>query len=394
MSERVLVLGGGLAGAAVATMLSRRGVAVTLLEQYAEPRHKMCGEFLSTEACESLELMGLDVQALGAVPVREVRLAGRNGCVTHGLPFAAWSLTRRALDEAMLALAARSGAEVRRGERVESLEEADGVWRARLSGGEVLRAREVFCANGKHDLRGHARPEGVQGSLIAFKQYFRLREEQRAELEGAIELLLFEGGYAGLQMVEGGWANLCLLVEARRYKDAGARWDGLLAQMGVECAHLRMRLRGAEPVLERPLSLSRIPYGYLRREAGARGLWSLGDQAAVIPSFSGDGMSIALHTARVAAEMYGNGGDAESFTRRVHAEMRGQMWRATVLSRMMVARSGQSVVCGAVRLLPSLLSRAATLTRVGDDARSRLAREGNGGASTVGRGLGTPGVLQ
>lgn len=362
-----LVLGGGLAGAAVATLLARGGAPVTLVEQYAEPRHKMCGEFLSTEACESLRMLGLDVRALGAVRVGQLRLAGAGRCVRHDLPFEAWSLTRRVLDEAMLGAARASGVRVRRGERVEALEDEREGWGVRLASGEMLRAHDVFVASGKHDLRGHARPEGVHGgagSLIAFKQYFRLEAEQASELRGAIELILFRGGYAGLQMVEGGCANLCLLVEARRYREAGASWESLLGGIVAESEHLGGRLRGAVPVLERPISLSRIPYGYLRHEVSARGLWYVGDQAAVIPSFSGDGMSIALHTARVAAEVYLGGRDSEVLTRRLSAELRGLMARATVLSRMMVSRTGQSVVCGAVRLVPSLLPMAAVATRI------------------------------
>lgn len=370
-----LVIGGGLAGAAVATLLARAGEFVTLVEQYAEPRHKMCGEFLSTEACESLHAMGLDVRALGAAPVRHLRLAGPGACVGHDLPFEAQSLTRRVLDEAMLGMAAESGVEVRRGQRVEALEKGEDGWNVRMSGGQRMRAKHVFLASGKHDVRGHARPEGAHksgGALIAFKQYFRLAEVQSAELAGAIELILFRGGYAGLQMVEGGCANLCLLVEARRYKELGGSWGALLAAIESESAHLRLRLSGAVAVLERPLTLSRIPYGYLRRDAAEPGLWYLGDQAAVIPSFSGDGMSIALHTARVAAEIYLRGLRPADLARRLEAELGGLLWRATVLSRMMVDRVGQRVVCGAARALPRLLPRAAALTRIPRVARTRL----------------------
>jgi menaquinone-9 beta-reductase len=46
-----------------------------------------------------------------------------------------------------------------------------------------------------------------------------------------------------------------------------------------------------------------IPYGYIRRTT-ENGLYCIGDQQAVIPSFTGDGISIALHTARCAVAAY------------------------------------------------------------------------------------------
>ncbi len=374
-----LVVGGGVAGAAVATLLARGGASVTLLEQNPDARHKMCGEFLSTEACESLLTMGLDVRVLGSLPVGRVRLVGRGAYVENELPFEAQSLTRRVLDKAMLEMAEASGVTVCRGKRVEAVVVEDGgAWRVRTSDGEEMGVADVFMASGKHDVRGHARPEGPQGSLIAFKQYFRLTGEQSAELSGGIELMMFEGGYAGLQMVEGGQANMSLLVEARRYKALGGGWEALLRGMQSDSAHMRRRLTGAEAVLERPLSLSRIPYGYLRREAQERGLWYLGDQAAVIPSFSGDGMAIALHTARVATEVYLRGQGARELTRRLSRELGGLLWRATTLSRMMVSDAGQRALSGVTRAMPSLLGRGAAATRIPARARERL-HSGAGG---------------
>jgi menaquinone-9 beta-reductase len=44
------------------------------------------------------------------------------------------------------------------------------------------------------------------------------------------------------------------------------------------------------------LAIASIPYGYVQNRS--IGLWCIGDQAAVIPSFSGDGIAIALHSAR------------------------------------------------------------------------------------------------
>jgi len=300
------------------------------------------------------------------------------------LPFEAMSLTRRRLDEELLRLAVVAGVTVLRGVSVEGLGRGGGTaglstslrfgrddklevgsgrddtFFARLDPGGEIEAGAVFLATGKHDLRGWKRPEGKQNGLVAFKMYWRLAAEQAAELEGCVELILYRGGYAGLQPVEDGLANLCCLIERKELQRLGGRWEKMLAAMMEQSAHLRMRLQGAEAMLERPLAVSAIPYGFVRE--AAEGVWCLGDQAAVIPSFTGDGMSIALHTGLLAARMYLNGNSAESFQRRVHGELSRQVGLATWISRGLVARP--AMLSGVARLWPGVLRMVAKETRI------------------------------
>ena len=103
--------------------------------------------------------------------------------------------------------------------------------------------------------------------------------------------------------LQGGIANLCCVVQRRHLARAGHRWEGFLAKMQQDCPHLAMRLAGAEALLAKPIAITHIPYGYIRRTS-EDGLYCIGDQAAVIPSFTGDGISIALYTARCATAAY------------------------------------------------------------------------------------------
>src|SRR5690606_29027390 len=241
------------------------------------------GEFFSHAAVHYLCRLGVEPFALGAVAIDEVGLARHRGTVNSKLPFRALSLSRRRLDEALIERAGAAGAEVLRRRNVNRLETAAGAWSARLADGEVLRARDVFIATGKHELRGWNRPISSRNDLIGMKVHFRLTESQTAELDRRVELVLFPGGYGGLEPIEQGMANLCLLVRKRRFAELGNSWPNLLAAIRRSCPHLDGRLRGAEPVQHRPLTIASIPYGFVRSSTGA--CWHLGDQAAVIPSF-------------------------------------------------------------------------------------------------------------
>lgn len=359
-SSEVLIVGGGPAGAALGIALVRQGREVALLEQTATAHDKVCGEFLSHEAAGYLESLGLAPRALGAAAIHGVRLHGRKTIAACELPFPALSLTRRTLDEALLVLAAREGVSMHRGQRVEALAQTRDGWQARVSGGAEHAARTAFLSTGKHDLNGYRRPRGKQSNLVGFKMYFRLKAAQMQALAGWVELFLFPGGYAGLQMVEGQQANLCLLVTREQLARGGGAWDTLLAHMCASSAPLEERLDGAVPLLAKPLAVSSIPYGLLPAEI-EDGLWRLGDQAAVIPSFAGDGMAMALHSALLAAEMYRSGAGAAEFARTMRVQFRTQVRLATAISRMMVSAP---VAAQAVRLWPGLLGRIAARTRI------------------------------
>lgn len=367
----MLVIGGGPAGAAVAIYLARAGREVVLVEREAGASDKVCGEFLSREAVAYLLALGLDPTTKGAVVIDKLRLCIGDDITSLPLPFAALSLSRRVLDETMLELAAAAGVDVRRGVKVRELTRSHGGWSARLADGSAVSASSAFLATGKHDVRGHKRPPGSQNDLVAFKLHFRLRPEATRALAEHVELVTFDGGYAGLQLVEGGRANLCLLVRRRRLRALAQRWDRLLAALRRESAHLDARLAGAEPCWARPLALSAIPYGHVQTHTD--GLWRLGDQAAVIPSFSGDGMSIALHSAALAASMSLAGDTPEAFQRQLAGDVAAQVRLATAVSQTLVRRPAQAVLGVTARVWPGLISQVATRTRVSDAALSRVA---------------------
>jgi len=142
----------------------------------------------------------------------------------------------------------------------------------------------------------------------------------------------------------------------------GGDWPSLLEAIRSACPGLDARLAGAQASREKPLATAAIPYGYLARPA--QGLWRLGDQAAVIPSFAGDGMAIALHSARRAAAAFLTGETAETFQAQLFRELAPQMGRALLLSRGLVHPWGQAALSAAIMLEPRLMRAAAARTRI------------------------------
>ncbi len=369
MSEAVII-GGGPAGSAAAILLARAGQGVTLIERAAAATDKVCGDFLSAEAIESVTALGVDLTALAASPVTTVRLIHGKRAATTRLPFPALGVTRRALDDALLRRAESSGAVVVRGKFVRSISRANGSLRIDCGSRDRLVADTVFLATGKHDLRGVARVTNGSG-LVGLKMYYTLAPSQQAALRHHVELVLFAGGYAGLQLVESDKAVLCMLVPAARLRAVDGRWDTLLDSLQGECPHLADRLSGAIPLLERPLAVAGLPYGYTHAHNAddLPGVFRLGDQATVIASLTGDGVALALASATLATETWLVVGNAtvayhHAWARRVARQMR----LASLIHHVCLAPAAQPWVLRACRAWPRVLGLAASHTRISKGA--------------------------
>ena len=351
----IVVVGGGPAGAATACFLAAAGQRVTVLERDRAPRERICGEFLSHETCSYLGRLGLDLAGFGAAPIERVALSSAHGVSVAPLGFTAAGLSRRVLDPALRARATEYGATVLTGRQVRAIDRYGAEAETRYA------ADAVVLATGKHDVRGRARPG--TSDLVGFKLHLRLSPIQARAASGTIRLLLFRDGYAGLQPIEGGRANLCLMVRQRRLDRADGTWPALLHGLTAESAALRDVLHGAELLMDRPLTIARVPYGFVYGGEDD-GVYRVGDQMAVIPSFSGDGMAIALHTASVAAATLLAGGTAAAHHARTARELRPSVRRATALQRLGYAPLGQDAMALGARFWPGALTRAAAATRI------------------------------
>jgi len=363
-----VIAGGGLAGAAAACVLAGAGREVLLVERHAAPVDKMCGEFISAEAQGYLTRIGIDLAALGAHRITSVRLVHRHDVVCSPLPFAGYGLTRRVLDDVLLRRAAALGADIRRGETLHLRQDRGPIILEGLSGGE-LRPDTLFLATGKHDVRGLRRRADKPDDLIGFKVHLRLVPTQIAALAAHVELIMLPDGYAGLQLVENNLANLCLLVSAKRLRRVGGTWEGVFDDLLRSEPHLQLRLSGAIAA-SKPLSIFRVPYGFVHAPShrDPPDIFRLGDQMGVIPSFTGDGMSIALHSAILAAGFHLAGSKPAAYHRTMRGDLLGQIWRAGALNHVAKSATGRVLLMRLAAIWPAGMRLAARLTRVSPSA--------------------------
>lgn len=354
-----LIVGGGPAGAAAAIALARGGIVAELIERQSEPRDMVCGGFLGWDALAALERLGVSAAALGARPIHHMRLVTATRTVEMDLPRPAAGLSRRRLDEALLAQAAAVGATVRRGVAART---GDADRLIRLDNGEDLAADALFLATGKHELRGLARPLGMRrgAGSVGLRAAIAPGAAPAADLAGFIELHPFDGGYAGLLLQEDGSANLCMSVAPDRLRRAGGIAP-MLDELAREAPGLGRRIALVGEA--NWLTISNVPYGW-RARGGAAGLFRLGDQGAVIASLAGDGIAIALTSGMAAAEAHLAGESAPAFQIGWARHARRPLAVAEMLRWAAERRLPRRIAAATIAAVPRLGGLAARLTRI------------------------------
>ena len=255
------IAGGGVAGLALGLALRRGGVPVRLHEAGTYPRHRLCGEFLSGAGMEEFAALGLDDFLKKCPELHDIVWFSDNRLILHReLPVTARGLSRWHLDAEMASRLAAQGGEVRCRERI---------------GGPDNREGWVLAI-------GRARAE--TSPWFAQKEHY-----QNFEMHAGLEMHLGHGGYAGIARIGNGTVNVCAMLPAALGKSSSPALADRLRACGMSA--LAERLQSAQAVPASRCGVSHFLTGWQTPNGGTL---RLGDHAAVIPPFTGHGMSMAI----------------------------------------------------------------------------------------------------
>lgn len=306
----VLVVGAGPAGSTTASLLSRRGWRVTVLDRARFPRPKACGECLNPGAVRALARMGLLERVERLSPARLSGWEIRSGATSAAADFPArgravgLAVARASLDAVLVDAARASGAQVLEGVHVTGLSHEPAARRvvllARSRDGEAarFRARVVVGADGLRSVVSRAigaplrRPKLRRLSLTV-----RVRGKRHLHRRGTLSVGTdCTVGLAPVVESAALW-NLTAVLDSRRWgRAAAADPSGLVLRLTR--ARFPEWLDGPD-VLEGPWASG--PFDWPTRHVVADRVVLVGDAAGYFDPLTGQGIYRALRSAELAA---------------------------------------------------------------------------------------------
>ena len=210
--EKVVIVGGGVAGLGCLNALLDRQESPLLLEASMVGSPKMCGEFLAPNVIGQLNQWGVGPMQ----SIQYARFVGRRGVFQMTFPRAAGAYSRHHAELALAARAREKGGRIREHAAIDTITPATQTkpFILQLTSGEIIEARDVMFATGKWS-RMKTRPKA--SSFIGFKTYI----PQVIEPETLLMYCL-NGGYLGIVPVSSDVSNLTCLVQSERIEKAGS----------------------------------------------------------------------------------------------------------------------------------------------------------------------------
>ncbi len=332
-NNEVVILGGGLAGLVAAIHLSKIGIPVILIEKNSFPKHKVCGEYISNEVIPYLEWLGIDIEELKPTVINHLIFSTKTGKnISCDLPLGGFGISRYTLDNFLYQKALELKCIILQETVTDVIFENDS-FSVTLSNQNIIKSRIAIGAYGKRsniDQVLHRSFLQKKSPWLAVKAHFE--GDFPSNLVG---LHHFDGGYCGISKVENNRINICYLANYQNFK----RYKDLKSfQQEVLCnnPHLKAIFENVTPLFKKPLTISQISFD--KKKPVENHILMIGDTAGLIHPLCGNGMAMAIHSAKIASEVIGDFLVAKIQNRTTLEKKYEQNWHKNFKGRLQAGR--------------------------------------------------------
>jgi flavin-dependent dehydrogenase len=294
----VAIIGGGLAGLVNAIVLRKAGFSVILFEEKKYPFHRVCGEYISNEVIPFLKSHDLYPQELNPIAISKFKLTSTSGKpLEMDLDLGGFGISRFSFDHWLAGKSVKVGVELREGERVTSVQFEDNHHRTTTGKGEYA-SRIVIGSFGKRsklDKDLNRASSNKKSPYIGVKYPIKTTRLD----SNIIELHNFQNGYCGVSKVENETFNLCYLSHRdnlKSHKEIKAMEEHVLHQN----PNLKELFMQSDFLFDRPEVINEISFE--KKEPIFNHILMSGDAAGMITPLCGNGMAMAIHSAKILSE--------------------------------------------------------------------------------------------
>lgn len=333
--KKILVIGGGLGGLTAAILLSRAGFDVLLYEKKSYPFHRVCGEYISNEVVPFLQHNNLFPEKSVAQISRFEYGATHGGSYQIPLDLGAFGISRYYFDHFLSEKAVEAGVDMRTGKSILELKRSGENYLAIDNLGEELAIDLVIGAFGKNSNLDRT----LERSFLKKESpYIGVKYHIRTDFpKDLIALYNFESGYCGVSAIEEDLFNMCYLGERKVLKAHGdiPSMEEAVLQKNPK---LKRLFQNSEFVFDKPVVIN--AFNFAPKKPVENGIFMIGDAAGLITPLCGNGMAMAIHSAKLLSDLII---ESQATSHEELSKRYTKIWRKHFAQRLWVGRQTQKL---------------------------------------------------
>jgi flavin-dependent dehydrogenase len=298
------IIGGGLGGLSLALLAANAGYSVVLFEKEKYPFHKVCGEYISYESYHFLHLLGLPLPGWNLPSIKKLVVSDTKGSeYRFKLDLGGFGISRYTIDHFLYLLALQKGVQIFTNQKVNDVLFENDIQIIQTNK-EDINVKIIAGAYGKRsNLDVKWKRKFVTKKVNKLNNYIGVKYHVHTSFpKDTIALHNFRGGYCGISAIENDKYCLCYLTNANNLSASNNSITQMQENILYKNAVLKKIFTESEFLYDAPLTISQISFE--RKTQVQDHVLMLGDAAGMITPLCGNGMSMAMHSAKLAfAEM-------------------------------------------------------------------------------------------
>ena len=297
-----VIIGGGLAGLSLAILLKKKGFDTILFERKKFPFHRVCGEYISMEAWEFIQGLGIPLDSFNLPKINQLHVSSNSGNLLKStLSMGGFGISRFKIDNLLYEKAKNMGVEIIEEQAVHSIVYENEEFFVSSQKLKVCGRIAIGGFGKKSNLDNVLNRKYLSNKNQLLKNFIAVKYHIKAESPNhLIELHTFKDGYCGVSKIENDQHCLCYLTTAQNLKNSNNNIEEMENTILSSNPFLKSYFKNSEKLYKKPLVISQIDFS--KKNLMEKNILMVGDSAGLIAPLCGNGMSMAFKGSKILSE--------------------------------------------------------------------------------------------